>query len=111
MKTFAIAAVAVAAIALPSLASAAERTYFEPSDGTFVAGTLNAPAAAAASEDGSRYTQTISVYEPADDTFKTVKVSGTPVLATHDAVPAKATSVIRYYEPADDTFVEVPVGK
>ncbi|CAI9410414.1 hypothetical protein ANOBCDAF_02249 [Pleomorphomonas sp. T1.2MG-36] len=109
MKTFAIAAVAVAAIALPSLASAAERTYFEPSDGTFVAGTLNAPAAA--SEDGSRYTQTISVYEPADDTFTTVKVSGTPVLATHDAVAAKATSVIRYYEPADDTFVEVPVGK
>lgn len=109
MKTFAIAAVAVAAIALPSLASAAESTYFEPSDGTFVAGTLNAPATA--SEAGSRYTQTISVYEPADDTFKTVNVSGTPVLATHDAVAAKATSVIRYYEPADDTFVEVPVGK
>ena len=109
MKTFAIAAVAVVAIALPSLASAAERTYYEPADDTFVAGTLNVPAAA--SEDGSRYTQTISVYEPADDTFTTVKVSGTPVLATHDAVAAKATSVIRYYEPADDTFVEVPVGK
>ena len=108
MKTFAIAAVAVAAIALPSLASAAGPTYYEPADDTFVAGTLNVPPAAR--EDGSRYTQTITVYEPADDTFTTVKVSGAPVLATHDAT-AKATSVIRYYEPADDTFVEVPVGK
>ncbi|MCM5559184.1 hypothetical protein [Pleomorphomonas sp. JP5] len=108
MKTFTIAAVAAAAIALPSLAFAAEGTYFEPSDGTFVSGTLNAPVASA-NEDGARYTQAVSVYEPADDTFVTVKVSGAPVIATHDA--AKATSVIRYYEPADDTFVEVPVGK
>ena len=64
MKTFTIAAVAAAAIALPSLAFAAEGTYFEPSDGTFVSGTLNAPVAAA-NEAGldSRHIGRIGLHE------------------------------------------------
>ncbi|SCM76795.1 exported hypothetical protein [uncultured Pleomorphomonas sp.] len=36
MKTLALAVVAVTAIALPSLASAAEQTYWDPADSAFV---------------------------------------------------------------------------
>ncbi len=75
MKTFILAAVAAAAIALPSLASAAEQTFYDPAEGEFV----------------------------------TTKVSGTPVIATHDAVKASGATV-RFYDPAEGEFVNVPVG-
>ncbi len=107
MKTFAIAAVALAAVALPSLAFAAEQTYWDPADSAFVPGTLNVPVTA--NNDSARYTETVTYWDPADSAFVTTKVAATPVIATHDAVNTNRTTV-RIWEPADSAFVEVPVG-
>ncbi|PKR87784.1 hypothetical protein CXZ10_18865 [Pleomorphomonas diazotrophica] len=104
MKTFAIAAVAFAAIALPTLASA--ETFYDPAEGEFVSGSLNA---AATNGDAARYTQSATIYDPAEGEFVTTKVSGTPVIATHDAVKAGGATV-RFYDPAEGEFVNVPAG-
>ena len=108
MKTFALAVVAVTAIALPSLASAAEQTYWDPADSTFAAGSIKAPAIA--NNDTARYTETVTTWDPADSTFVTTKVGATPAIATHDAAKTNGT-IVRMWDPADSTFVEVPVGK
>lgn len=108
MNTFTLAVVAVTAIALPSLASAAEQTYWDPADSTFVTGSMKAPATA--NNDTARYTETVTTWDPADSTFVTTKVGATPAIATHDAVKANGT-IVRMWDPADSTFVEVPVGK
>ncbi len=107
MKTLAITAVVLAAIAVPSLASAAEQTFYDPAEGEFVAGTLNA--AAAANDDAARYTQASTIYDPAEGEFVTTKVSGTPIIATHDAVKASGATM-RFYDPAEGEFVNVSVG-
>ncbi|PIO96810.1 hypothetical protein [Pleomorphomonas carboxyditropha] len=107
MKTLALAVVAVTAIALPSLASAAEQTYWDPADSAFVTGSMQAPATA--NNDSARYTETVTYWDPADSAFVTTKVAATPVIATHDAVKT-GTTTIRMWEPADSAFVEVPVG-
>ena len=107
MKTFILAAVAATAIALPSLASAAEQTFYDPAEGEFTAGSLNA--VAVSGDDAARYTQTSTFYDPAEGEFVTTKVSGTPVIATHDAVKASGATV-RFYDPAEGEFVNVPVG-
>ena len=108
MKTFALAVVAVTAIALPSLASAAEQTYWDPADSAFATGSMTAPATA--NNDTARYTETATTWDPADSAFVTTKVGATPAIGTHDAVKAGGT-VVRMWDPADSAFVEVPVGK
>lgn len=108
MKTFTLAVVAVTAIAVPSLASAAEQTYWNPADSAFAVGSMKAPATA--NNDTSRYTETVTTWDPADSAFVTTKVGTTPVIGTHDAVKPGAT-VVRMWEPADSAFVEVHVGK
>lgn len=107
MKTLALVAVTAAALAVPTLASAAEQSYYNPADDTFVAGNLNA--APTANNDAARYTQTVTVYEPADDTFVTTKVGAAPAIATHDAVKT-SRAVMQLYNPNDGTFSDVPVG-
>lgn len=107
MKTLALVAFTAAALAVPTLASAAEQSYYNPPDDTFVSGTLNV--APAANNDTARYTQTVTVYEPADDTFVTTKVGAAPAIATHDAVKTGG-AVLHLYNPNDGTFSDVPVG-
>ncbi len=107
MKTFAIAAIAVAAVALPSLAFADEQTYWNPADSAFASGSMKAPVTA--NNDTARYTETVSYWDPADSAFVTTKVAATPVIATHDAVKTNRT-IVRMWDPADSAFVEVPVG-
>lgn len=108
MKTFALAVVAVSAIALPSLSFAAEQTYWDPADSAFAVGSMKAPATR--NDDTARYTETVTTWDPADSAFVTTKVGATPAIATHDAVKSNAT-VVRMWEPADSAFVEVPIGK
>lgn len=107
MKTLALVAFTAAALAVPALASAAEQSYYNPADDTFVAGTLNVPPTA--NNDAARYTQTVTYFEPSDGTFVTTKVGAAPAIATHDAVKTSG-AVLHLFEPADSTFVDVPVG-
>lgn len=106
MKTFALAVVAVSAITLPSLASAAEQTYYDPADSAFVPGSTQAPAIR--NNDTARYTETVTTWDPADSAFVTTKVGTSAVLGTHDAVKP-VTKIVRFWDPADSAFVEVPV--
>lgn len=107
MKTVVTAAVALAALAIPSLASAAEQTYYDPAEGTFVTGTMKAVPTAGA--DTSRYTQEVTFWDSAEGSFVTTKVGATPVVATHDATQDSGT-VKRFWDPAEGTFVEVKVA-
>ncbi len=109
MKTLTLAVVAAtAAIALPSLASAAEQSYYyDPADSAFVPGTMQVPAVR--NNDTARYTETVTTWDPADSAFVTTKVGTTPVVGTHDAVKTN-TKIVRYWDPADSAFVEVPVN-
>lgn len=107
MKTFAIAAIAVAAVALPSLAFAAEQTYWNPADSAFASGSMKAPVTT--NSDTARYTETATYWDPADSAFVTTKVAATPVIGTHDAVKTSGKTM-RVWEPADSAFVEVPVS-
>jgi hypothetical protein len=101
MKFFATAAFAFAAVTLPTLASAGQ-AYYDPAEGEFAAGSLNA--AAATNVDAARYTQTVTFYDPAEGEFVTSKVSGAPVIGTHDAVKSSG-SAVRFYDPAEGEFV------
>jgi hypothetical protein len=107
MKTFALAVVAVTAIAIPSLASAAEQTYWDPADSTFAVGSMKAPATT--NNDTARYTETVTSWDPDGSAFVTTKVGATPVVGTHDAVKTSRT-IVRMWDPDGSNFVEVPVG-
>ena len=107
MKTLALVAFTAAALAVPTLASAAEQSYYNPPDDTFVSGTLNV--APAANNDTARYTQTVTYYQPSDGTFVTTKIGAVPTIATHDAVKTSG-AVLHLFQPNDGTFVDVPVG-
>ncbi|WP_026782233.1 hypothetical protein [Pleomorphomonas koreensis] len=107
MKTLALVAFTAAALAVPTLASAAEQSYYNPPDNTFISGNLNV--APAANSDAARYTQTVTYFEPSDGTFVTTKVGAAPTIATHDAVKTSG-AVLHLYQPNDGTFVDVPVG-
>ena len=107
MKTLALVAFTAAALAVPTLASAAEQSYYNPPDDTFVSGNLNV--APAANNDTARYTQTVTYFEPSDGTFVTTKVAATPAIATHDAVKTGG-AVLHLFEPSDSTFVDVPLA-
>lgn len=108
MKTLALVAFTAAALAVPTLASAAEQGYYyNPPDDTFVAGTLNV--APTPNADAARYVQTVTFYDPANNTFETTKVGTAPVIGTHDAVKTGGT-VMHFYDPANNTFADVTVG-
>lgn len=106
MKTIVTVAVAFAALAVPSLASA-EQMYYDPSESTFVAGTLKA--VPTPNNDADRYTQEVTRWDPSEGEFATVKVAATPVIATHDAVQAN-TVVKRVWDPSEGEFTEVNVA-
>lgn len=107
MKTIVAAAVAFAALAVPSLALAGQQVQYDPAENEFVAATQMTGAAPAA--DTARYTQAVTVWDPSEGEFTTIKVGTTPVIGTHDAAPANTVKKL-VWDPSEGEFTEVTVG-
>ncbi|WP_237151929.1 hypothetical protein [Oryzibacter oryziterrae] len=97
MKTFVLSAVALTALAIPSLAFANGVTYWDPSANsssgeivTLVPGANAGAQAEAAKADAARYTATVTYYDPSANSSSgdmvTKKVGmDQPLIGTHDA--------------------------
>ncbi|HUG63420.1 MAG TPA: hypothetical protein VMP03_16355 [Methylomirabilota bacterium] len=104
-----IAAIAVAAVTIPTLAQA--ETYWDPRESEFATLPDNAnPAnAVAAAADAGRYTETLNIWDPVEGEFASVKVApfngASSAIATNDPVATK-----RVWDPAESEFMTVPAN-
>lgn len=109
MKTI-LAALTVAAVALPSFAFAA--TYYDPNENEFVQlpETTNPANAEAAAADAARYTNTLTYWDSAEGEFTTVKVGGPEASDSAVATHSPERAMKRVWDPAEGEFMMVPAN-